>query len=159
MPEAKGQKTEHPSAHGCRSTSPTSCWIQETNKESVAHHSPLRRKWRSMALKAKRNCMYQHSQRNSTNDLKATHKGAKTPPGLQFKIFSIYAGSCYYNLRGKAQGTDTHIPTCRFMLTTVPVKLLKQVISYMSSLWFDTSLQENYYLPVDPHVSSMLTRS
>lgn len=142
MPEAKGQKREHLSAHGCRSTAPTSCWNQETNKEYVAHHSPFRRKRRNMALKAKRNCMYQHSQRNSTNDLKATHKGAITPPGLQFKIFSVNSGSCYYNLppRGKEQGTNTHIPIGRFMLTTAPLKLLKQVISYMSSLWFDTML-------------------
>lgn len=66
---------------------PSILLIQETNKKPLAQHSPLGRKWGRMALmprEAAHTSTPSTTQRNSTSDLNATHKGAITSPGLQF---------------------------------------------------------------------------
>lgn len=135
MPKAKGQKREHLSAHGCKVLPQPPVGFRRPIKNQCLTTHLLEgsgEAWCSRPRETAYTSIPSNAQKNSTNDLNATHKGAITPPGLQFKIFSVYSGSCSYNLppRAEEQGTDRHTPLPRFMLTTVPVKLLKQAASY-----------------------------
>lgn len=87
MPKAKKQKKKYPSATGTEVLPQhpagfrrpiKSHWLNTHSSEGSGEE------WHSRPIEAAHTSNPSNAQKNSTSDLNATHKGAITPPGLQF---------------------------------------------------------------------------